>query len=110
MWCSHCGCENEKFMMHRNKKHRPKREDVEAGRKKPFRNRVLSRGLLRCTNVNDCGVYWNRDCNAAKNIWYLAKLIINGEPRAPELSRNNNNNNNNNDDDDDDDDNEMNNN
>ena len=91
MWCSHCGCENEKFMYHRNKKHRPKREDVEAGYRKPFHMRVLSHGLLRCKNVQGCGLKWNRDVNAAKNIFHLAELIVQGEERVQHLSRNRNN-------------------
>jgi hypothetical protein len=91
MWCSHCGCENEKFMYHRNKKHRPKREDVEAGYRKPFHMRVLSHGLLRCKNVQGCGLKWDRDVNAAKNIFHLAELIVQGEERVQHLSRNRNN-------------------
>jgi len=78
-------------MMHRNKKHRPKREDVEAGYRKPFHMRVLSHGLLRCKNVQGCGLKWNRDVNGAKNIFYLAELIVQGEERVQHLSRNRNN-------------------
>ena len=88
MWCSHCGCENEKFMYHRNKKHRPKQEDVALGYRKPFHKRVLSHGLLRCKNVQECGLYWNRDVNGAKNIHHLASLIVQGQERDPHLSRN----------------------
>ena len=90
MWCSHCGCENEKFMYHRNKKHRPKQEDVALGYRKPFHKRVLSHGLLRCKNVQECGLYWNRDVNGAKNIHHLASLIVQGQERDPHLSRNRN--------------------
>lgn len=88
MWCSHCGCENEKFMYHRNKKHRPKQEDVALGYRQPFHKRVLSHGLLRCKNVQECGLYWNRDVNGAKNIHHLASLIVQGQERDPHLSRN----------------------
>ena len=90
MWCSHCGCENEKFMYHRNKKHRPNQEDVALGYRKPFHKRVLSHGLLRCKNVQNCGLYWNRDVNGAKNIHHLASLIVQGQERDPHLSRNRN--------------------
>ena len=95
--CAACHELNEQFMYHRNKKKKPKQIDIELGYRQPFRKRVLSRGLLRCTNVRNCGHFrnggwvsrlWNRDVNGAKNIFYLAKLIILGEPRIPQLSRN----------------------
>lgn len=102
MRCAVCHGENEQFEYHLNKKKKPKPEDVELGYRRPFRERVLSRGLLRCTNV-ECGHIrkrnrdsqdesfnrlWNRDVNAAKNIFYLAELIMSDLPRIPELSRN----------------------
>ena len=98
MRCAVCHGENEQFKYHLNKKKKPKPEDVELGYRRPFRERVLSRGLLRCTNV-ECGHnrknrdsedkwfnrLWNRDVNAAKNIFYLAELIMSDLPRIPEL-------------------------
>ena len=89
--CSCCGFENEKFKYHRNKKHRPKPEDVALGYRKPFRNRVLSHGLLRCKNVEGCRTHWNRDVNGAKNIYHLASLIVQGQERPEYLSRSRNN-------------------
>ena len=60
---------------HRNKKKKKKQEDIDKGYKKPLRRKVLSRGLIRCTN-EECKIHWGRDINAAKNIYYLAYLIL----------------------------------
>ena len=46
--------------------------------------------VLRCKNVQECGLYWNRDVNGAKNIHHLASLIVQGQERDPHLSRNRN--------------------
>ena len=90
MWCCACGEKNEQFMYHRNKKKKPKQEDIDKGYKKPLRRQVLSRGLIRCTNVEECKIHWDRDINAAKNIYYLAYLILLGLERPDYLSRSRN--------------------
>ena len=89
MWCCSCGEKNEQFMYHRNKKKKPKQEDIDKGYKKPLRKKVLSRGLIRCTN-EECRIHWDRDINAAKNIYYLAYLILLGLERPDYLSRSRN--------------------
>jgi len=93
MHCSCCYQKNEQYMYHKNKKRKPDKNDVKLGYKKKIRKFVLSRGLIRCTNVLRCGVVWNRDVNAAKNIYKLAWLIVHGQDRIPELCRSTNNNN-----------------
>ena len=90
MWCCSCGEKNEQFMYHRNKKKKPKQEDIDKGYKKPLRRKVLSRGLIRCTNVEECRIHWDRDINAAKNIYYLAYLILLGLERPDYLNRSHN--------------------
>ena len=89
MWCCSCGEKNEQFMYHRNKKKKTKQEDIDKGYKKPLRKKVLSRGLIRCTN-EECRIHWDRDINAAKNIYYLAYLILLGLERPDYLSRSRN--------------------
>ena len=72
--CSKCeGGECSKFMTRENPK--------------PYRNNFrLVHGLLSCQN---CANVWNRDCNGAKNIYKIAKNIINEKERPGYLSRTN---------------------
>jgi len=87
MMCCECKTgENEKFMLHKNRKKKPKENEVELGYRKPYRKYVLNHGLIRCQNVA-CGTCWNRDINGAKNIYHLIKCIMNGEERPQYLSR-----------------------
>ena len=87
MMCCECQTgENEKFMLHKNRKKKPKENEVELGYRKPYRKYVLNHGLIRCQNVA-CGTCWNRDINGAKNIYHLIKCIMNGEERPQYLSR-----------------------
>jgi len=48
--------------------------------------KIPIRGLLRCKT---CKRLWNRDTNAALNIWKIAKAAINGEQRPAYLQRGN---------------------
>ena len=49
------------------------------------RRKVIERwGLVRCTK---CGRLWNRDVNAATNIWMIAYCEIHGQPRPRHLCR-----------------------
>ena len=49
--------------------------------KQPY---ILCHGLVRC---NNCGRLWNRDRNAASNIWKIARNAINGQDRPTYLQR-----------------------
>ena len=70
--CSKCEeGECEKFIRRRNP--RPFRKDV-----------ILVHGVVRCKN---CQAVWNRDVNAATNIYRIAKRAIEGKERPEYLSR-----------------------
>ena len=47
-------------------------------------NRILRHGLLRCIH---CRRLWNRDVNAAKNIWKIANAALENEARPLYLQR-----------------------
>lgn len=49
-------------------------------------NLILSHCLIHCQNVN-CGVWWNRDYNGAKNIYKIAHNAINNLARPNYLCR-----------------------
>ena len=52
---------------------------------RPFRTgSVLRHGLVKCTT---CSRLWNRDTNAASNIWKIAVSAIRGEERPDYLRR-----------------------
>jgi hypothetical protein len=94
MMCCKCQTgENEKFMLHKNRKKKPKENEIELGYRKPYRQYVLNHGLIRCQNVA-CGTCWNRDINGAKNIYHLIECWKNGEERPQYLSRKRSDNNN----------------
>ena len=85
--CSHADGQLEKF------------RDVVNPR--PNRNNIIKRhGLLRCRR---CWTMWNRDVNAANNMWKIAKAILTAQELLPDnpnlrpgyLRRNANANNNN---------------
>jgi hypothetical protein len=60
----------------------------ECDNPKPYRNgRILRHGLVKC---NTCTRLWNRDTNAASNIWKIAREAIGGRPRPLYLQRYNN--------------------
>ena len=69
--CSKCGGECEKFRRVRNPK--PSKE-----------NFIICHGLVKC---KECHVLWNRDVNAASNIYKIAKNALNGLERPAYLSR-----------------------
>jgi transposase len=57
----------------------------ECDNPKPFRhNSILRRGLVKCST---CQRLWNRDVNAASNIWKIAKNAIGGLARPVYLQR-----------------------
>ena len=69
--CSACGGECKTFRVCENPR--------------PYRTgSVLRHGLVRC---NTCSKLWNRDTNAASNIWKIAKSAIRGEARPDYLRR-----------------------
>ena len=45
---------------------------------------VLSWAILRCTS---CGMFWNRDRNAAINLWRIARSELDGNGRPADLRR-----------------------
>ena len=52
---------------------------------RPYRQgRILRHGLVKCST---CSRLWNRDVNAASNIWKVAKNAILGLPRPDYLQR-----------------------
>lgn len=52
---------------------------------RPYRDgRILCHGLVKC---NTCARLWNRDRNAASNIWKIARNAIKGEARPTYLQR-----------------------
>ena len=52
---------------------------------RPYRQgRIKCHGLLRCTT---CKRLWNRDLNAAKNIWNIARAAMDGSDRPSYLQR-----------------------
>jgi len=54
---------------------------------RPFRDgSIIVHALLHCKNV-ECGVWWNRDINGAKNIYKIAKQAIKEKDRPNYLKR-----------------------
>jgi len=54
---------------------------------RPFKDgSILVHALLCCKNIN-CGVWWNRDINGAKNIYKIVENCIKGKERPKYLSR-----------------------
>ena len=50
---------------------------------RPYREgRILRHGLVKCSN---CARLWNRDVNAASNIWKIADKALSGEERPAYL-------------------------
>jgi len=49
-------------------------------------NLILLHTLIHCKNV-ECGVWWNRDCNGAKNIYKIAENAIKRKERPTYLCR-----------------------
>ena len=47
-------------------------------------NFIICHGLVKC---KECHVLWNRDVNAASNIYKIAKNALNGLERPAYLSR-----------------------
>ena len=69
--CANCGGKNEKFMKRNNPR--------------PFQKGSIEvHGLLRCQN--GCSL-WNRDTNAAINIYKIAKNAVEGKERPEYLKR-----------------------
>ena len=71
--CSRCGGECKTFRWCQNP--RPWRRDA---------GNILRHGLLKCKT---CNRLWNRDVNAASNIWKVATCAIRGEERPEYLRR-----------------------
>ena len=69
--CSKCGGECENFRRVPNPK--PSKENL-----------IICHGLVRCQG---CHVLWNRDVNAASNIYKIAENALNGLERPDYLSR-----------------------
>ena len=74
--CSACGGECKTFRVCENP--RPYRTGS------VLRHSVLRHGLVSCVT---CSRLWNRDTNAASNIWKIAKSAIRGEARPDYLRR-----------------------
>ena len=54
---------------------------------RPYKdNSIIVHTLLHCKNEN-CGVWWNRDCNGAKNIYKIAENAIKEKDRPTYLCR-----------------------
>ena len=69
--CSHCHGECETFRVCKNPR--------------PYRDGSIKRhGLVKCKT---CSRLWNRDTNAASNIWKIAMCAILGKPRPEYLCR-----------------------
>ena len=69
--CSACGGECKTFRVCENPR--------------PYRTgSVLRHGLVKCKS---CSRLWNRDTNAASNIWKIAVSAIRGEERPDYLRR-----------------------
>ena len=69
--CSACGGECKTFRVCENPR--------------PYRTgSVLRHGLVKCTT---CSTLWNRDTNAASNMWKIAMSAIRGEARPDYLRR-----------------------
>ena len=69
--CGACGGECKRFR--------------ECKNPRPYRSgRILRHGLVKCTT---CSRLWNRDTNAASNIWKISMSAINGEERPEYLRR-----------------------
>eukprot|EP00835_Amoeboradix_gromovi_P005779 NODE_583_length_6431_cov_0.491788.p2 type:complete len:247 gc:universal NODE_583_length_6431_cov_0.491788:3943-3203(-) len=57
----------------------------ECDNPRPYRDgRILRHGLVKCST---CSRLWNRDVNAASNIWKIAKRAISGLARPVSLQR-----------------------
>jgi len=69
--CSVCGGETKRFRICENPR--------------PFRSgSIVRHGLVKC---NTCNRLWNRDTNAASNIWKAATSALRGEGRPEYLRR-----------------------
>ena len=72
--CSACGDECAKFR--------------ECENPRPYRSgKIMRHGLVKCKT---CSRLWNRDTNAASNIWKISMNAINGVERPLYLQRNRN--------------------
>ena len=57
----------------------------ECDNPRPYRQgRILRHGLVKCST---CSRLWNRDVNAASNIWKIAKRAISGLDRPAYLQK-----------------------
>ena len=74
--CSHCGAHGEEGVTEQflRIEHPDDRRD----------GTVLSWAILRCTS---CGMVWNRDRNAAINLWRIARSELDGNGRPAYLRR-----------------------
>lgn len=59
---------------------------IPRGKRIP-RNPVLNQRVERARNYQRCGVTWDRDVNAARNMLMLLLLMIRGKPRPYEFER-----------------------
>jgi hypothetical protein len=80
--CHECCGECEKFM--RRETHKPKDLNKETGKRKI----ILVHGLVRCQNV-ECKLIHNRDGNASRNMYKIAKSVFEGTGRPVEYQRSN---------------------
>lgn len=69
--CSNCGCVNEQFLSIPH----PRYHNVDD---------IMSWSILRCTS---CGMIWNRDRNAANNIWRISRCEFDRVERPAHLRR-----------------------
>jgi hypothetical protein len=85
LMCSECSHENAKCRKFRRVKYPRPSKNRNANRNRQDRYaKVVCHGLLRCTT---CKRLWNRDINAAINIWKTARNALDGNPRPPYLCR-----------------------
>ena len=85
LMCSECSQENAKCRKFRRIKNPKPSKYRNANRNRQDRYaKIVCHGLLRCTT---CKRLWNRDINAAINIWKIARNALDGIARPPYLCR-----------------------